>query len=77
MNCSDYAESLEDYLDVALKLYQQQLQARNISIGKAVQEAPVTDTLWRRLLPAVKDVWKGVKSLLKSAVLFCVLFQNP
>lgn len=44
LNCSDYAESLEDYLGVALTLYQQELQARNISIGKAVREVSVADT---------------------------------
>lgn len=33
LNCSDYAESLEDYLKTALSLYQDKLQTRNISMG--------------------------------------------
>lgn len=33
LNCSDYAEILEDYLNTAVTLYQPQLQARNISLG--------------------------------------------
>uniref|UniRef100_A0A3B5AUI8 Aminopeptidase NAALADL1 n=1 Tax=Stegastes partitus TaxID=144197 RepID=A0A3B5AUI8_9TELE len=33
-NCSDYAEILEAYLNTAVSLYQQQLQAHKISIGK-------------------------------------------
>lgn len=37
MVCSDYAESLEAYLATAVTLYQEQLQRRNISMGKAVQ----------------------------------------
>ncbi|XP_070759761.1 aminopeptidase NAALADL1 [Enoplosus armatus] len=32
LNCSDYAESLEEYLNTAVTLYQHQLQARNISM---------------------------------------------
>ncbi|XP_031704985.1 aminopeptidase NAALADL1 [Anarrhichthys ocellatus] len=32
LNCSDYAEILEDYLNTAVTLYQQQLQAKNISM---------------------------------------------
>lgn len=34
LNCSDYAETLEDYLNTAVTLYQHQLQERNISMGK-------------------------------------------
>ncbi len=34
LNCSDYAETLEAYLNTAVNLYQQQLQARHISMGK-------------------------------------------
>ena len=34
LNCSDYAEILEAYLSVALSQYEQQLHARNISMGK-------------------------------------------
>lgn len=34
LNCSDYAESLEEYLNTAVTLYQQQLQAQAISMGK-------------------------------------------
>lgn len=34
LNCSDYAESLEDYLNTAVTLYEQQLQAKDISMGK-------------------------------------------
>lgn len=37
MVSSDYAESLEGYLNTALNLYQEQLQQRNISMGKTVQ----------------------------------------
>lgn len=33
LNCSDYAESLEDYLKTALAQYQDQLQKWNISMG--------------------------------------------
>lgn len=33
LNCSDYAEILEEYLTIAVTLYQEQLQARNISLG--------------------------------------------
>ena len=33
LNCSDYAESLEDYLNTAVTLYQHELRARNISMG--------------------------------------------
>ncbi|KAM6945087.1 aminopeptidase NAALADL1 [Lycodopsis pacificus] len=32
LNCSDYAEILEDYLNTAVTLYQQQLQAKHISM---------------------------------------------
>ncbi|KAG7491045.1 hypothetical protein JOB18_047928 [Solea senegalensis] len=32
LNCSDYAESLEDYLNTALTLYEHQLKAKNISM---------------------------------------------
>ncbi|KAM6931130.1 aminopeptidase NAALADL1 [Xenentodon cancila] len=32
LNCSDYAESLEDYLNTAVSLYDTQLQARGVSI---------------------------------------------
>uniref|UniRef100_A0A4W6EME8 Aminopeptidase NAALADL1 n=1 Tax=Lates calcarifer TaxID=8187 RepID=A0A4W6EME8_LATCA len=32
LNCSDYAESLEEYLKTAIDLYQHQLKARNISM---------------------------------------------
>lgn len=32
LNCSDYAESLESYLSTAVTLYQEQLQAHNISM---------------------------------------------
>nr|XP_020453842.1 N-acetylated-alpha-linked acidic dipeptidase-like protein isoform X2 [Monopterus albus] len=32
INCSDYAESLEDYLKTAVDLYQHQLQAKHISM---------------------------------------------
>uniref|UniRef100_A0A8D0D0H6 Aminopeptidase NAALADL1 n=1 Tax=Sander lucioperca TaxID=283035 RepID=A0A8D0D0H6_SANLU len=32
LNCSDYAETLEDYLNTAVTLYQHQLQERNISM---------------------------------------------
>ncbi|XP_019954710.2 aminopeptidase NAALADL1 [Paralichthys olivaceus] len=32
LNCSDYAESLEDYLNTAVTLYEDQLKARNISM---------------------------------------------
>lgn len=32
LNCSDYAEILEDYLNTTVTLYQNQLQTRNISI---------------------------------------------
>ncbi|XP_054628649.1 aminopeptidase NAALADL1 [Dunckerocampus dactyliophorus] len=32
LNCSDYAESLEDYLDLALRLYEEELLAKNISM---------------------------------------------
>ncbi|XP_041792153.1 aminopeptidase NAALADL1 [Chelmon rostratus] len=32
LNCSDYAESLEEYLNTAVTLYQQQLQAQAISM---------------------------------------------
>uniref|UniRef100_G3PKD8 Aminopeptidase NAALADL1 n=1 Tax=Gasterosteus aculeatus aculeatus TaxID=481459 RepID=G3PKD8_GASAC len=34
LNCSDYAESLEDYLNTAVPLYQSKLQAQGISMGK-------------------------------------------
>lgn len=33
LNCSDYAESLEDYLKTAMSLYQDTLQTWNISMG--------------------------------------------
>ncbi|XP_070821010.1 aminopeptidase NAALADL1 [Chaetodon trifascialis] len=32
LNCTDYAESLEDYLTVSVNLYQEKLQAKNISM---------------------------------------------
>lgn len=31
-NCSDYAESLEDYLNEAVKLYEEELKTKNISM---------------------------------------------
>lgn len=34
LNCSDYAESLEDYLKTAVQLYQDKLQTQKISMGK-------------------------------------------
>ncbi|TNN29102.1 N-acetylated-alpha-linked acidic dipeptidase-like protein [Liparis tanakae] len=34
LNCSDYAETLEDYLNTAVTLYQSNLQAKDISMGK-------------------------------------------
>ncbi len=34
LNCSDYAESLEGYLNTAVSLYEEELKARNISMGK-------------------------------------------
>lgn len=34
LNCSDYAESLEDYVNTAVKLYEEQLKTKNISMGK-------------------------------------------
>lgn len=34
LNCSDYAEVLEDYLEIALLFYEDQLLAQNISMGK-------------------------------------------
>uniref|UniRef100_A0A8C4HFE8 Aminopeptidase NAALADL1 n=1 Tax=Dicentrarchus labrax TaxID=13489 RepID=A0A8C4HFE8_DICLA len=34
LNCSDYAEILEDYLKTAVNLYQNQLQVKHISMGK-------------------------------------------
>lgn len=34
LNCSDYAESLEEYLKTAVDLYQEQLQAQKISMGE-------------------------------------------
>lgn len=33
-NCKDYAESLEDYLNTAVNLYQKDLKAKSISMGK-------------------------------------------
>lgn len=33
LNCSDYAESLEAYLETAVDLYQDQLKMWNISMG--------------------------------------------
>ncbi|KAG7221273.1 hypothetical protein INR49_017338 [Caranx melampygus] len=32
LNCSDYAESLEDYLNTAVKLYEEQLKTKDISM---------------------------------------------
>ncbi|XP_043967032.1 aminopeptidase NAALADL1 [Gambusia affinis] len=36
-NCKDYAESLEDYLNTAVTLYQKDLEAKNISMGPLSQ----------------------------------------
>lgn len=36
MSSSDYAESLEGYLNTSVALYQETLQRRNISMGKTV-----------------------------------------
>lgn len=36
LNCSDYAETLEDYLTTAVSLYEGQLQLWNISMGNHV-----------------------------------------
>lgn len=33
LNCSDYAESLEDYLRTAVSLYEDKLKTWNISMG--------------------------------------------
>uniref|UniRef100_A0A8C5HNP5 Aminopeptidase NAALADL1 n=1 Tax=Gouania willdenowi TaxID=441366 RepID=A0A8C5HNP5_GOUWI len=38
LNCSDYAESLEDYLNKAVDLYQEKLSSRNISMGRSLLE---------------------------------------
>jgi len=42
LNCSDYAETLEDYLNTAVTLYQPNLQAKGVSMGKhrTVKDAP-------------------------------------
>lgn len=37
LSCSDYAESLEGYLETALKEYEETLKPKNISMGKLVQ----------------------------------------
>lgn len=34
LNCTDYAESLEDYLKEAVTLYEAQLQTKGISMGE-------------------------------------------
>ena len=34
LNCSDYAEGLESYLNTAVTLYEDQLKAKDISMGK-------------------------------------------
>uniref|UniRef100_A0A7N6AXH8 Uncharacterized protein n=1 Tax=Anabas testudineus TaxID=64144 RepID=A0A7N6AXH8_ANATE len=34
LNCSDYAETLEDYLKTAVSLYEEKLESRKISMGK-------------------------------------------
>uniref|UniRef100_A0A8D3CHJ6 Aminopeptidase NAALADL1 n=1 Tax=Scophthalmus maximus TaxID=52904 RepID=A0A8D3CHJ6_SCOMX len=41
LNCSDYAEILEDYLGTAMTLYEHQLRARNISMGKDIMQVNV------------------------------------
>lgn len=41
LNCSDYAESLEEYLNMAVTLYEAQLQNRNISMGNRNTDAVV------------------------------------
>lgn len=41
LNCSDYAESLEEYLKTAVNLYEAQLQNRNISMGNHNTDAVV------------------------------------
>lgn len=33
LNCSDYAESLEDYLEIAVSQYENELKTWNISMG--------------------------------------------
>lgn len=43
LNCSDYADSLEDYLSTAVSLYEATLQTRSISMGNHVARAVVTD----------------------------------
>lgn len=43
LNCSDYAESLEDYLRTAVNLYESQLQTRNISMGNHVTRVVIRD----------------------------------
>jgi len=35
LNCSDYAEMLEGYLDTAVELYQTSLTAWNVSMGES------------------------------------------
>lgn len=45
LNCSDYAESLEDFLNTTVTLYEHQLHARNISMGnhKTVRDFHVSN----------------------------------
>lgn len=43
LNFSDYAESLEAYLETAVTLYDGQLQTRDISIGNHVTRAIIRD----------------------------------
>uniref|UniRef100_A0A8C5HLM7 Aminopeptidase NAALADL1 n=1 Tax=Gouania willdenowi TaxID=441366 RepID=A0A8C5HLM7_GOUWI len=45
LNCSDYAESLEDYLNKAVDLYQEKLSSRNISMGRSLLEFKSTFNL--------------------------------
>ncbi|MEQ2209852.1 hypothetical protein XENOCAPTIV_004818, partial [Xenoophorus captivus] len=44
-NCNDYAESLEDYLNTAVTLYEAQLKAKNISMGKPLNIRKINDQL--------------------------------
>lgn len=63
LNCSDYAEGLEDYLRTAVGLYEGQLQMWNISMGN-----PVTHALIRN---------NAEREYSKTKTTFCFVFTEP
>lgn len=68
LNCSDYAESLEDYLTTAVTLYEPQLQMWNISMGNRLTHAIIRHDARKEYLKRKPNSCSFFVEPLKSAV---------